>query len=100
MDLLELQAELGVDVPAEGRAEESGAKVVHAVLGIAQHDGKILGYVFEQDMQRMHVLDHRLCVQDAIVEDVTFRFGLGKRKILGVPSAEKLEGVLHDFFAG
>lgn len=100
MDFFELQAEFGVDVPAERGAEEAGAEVVHAVLGVPQHDGEVLRYVFEQDVQRVHLLDDGVFVQDAVVEDVTFGFGLGKGEVLGIPSAEELEGVFHDLFAG
>ena len=99
MDFFELHAELRVDVPAERGAEETGAEVVHAVFGIAQHDGKVFRYVFEQDMQRMHLLDDGLRVQNAVVEDVSFGFGLGKGEILRVSSAEELKGMLHDLFA-
>lgn len=75
MDLLELHTELGVDVPAERGTEETGAEVVHAILGVAQHDGEVFRDVLEQDMQRMHVLDDGLLVQDGIVEDIAFRRG-------------------------
>ena len=50
MDILELHSEFGIDIPAEGRAEKTGAEVVHAILGIAQHDSKIFRYVLEEDM--------------------------------------------------
>ena len=99
MDLLELHAELGVDVPAERRAEETGAEVVHAILGIPQHDSEVFRYVLEQDMQGMHILNDGLVVQDAIVEDVASRLGLGKCEVMGISSAEELKGVLHDLFA-
>ena len=74
VDFFELHAEFGVDVPAERGTEESGAEVVHAVFGIPQHDGEVFRYVFEQDMQWVHLLDDRVFVEDAIVEDVTFGF--------------------------
>ncbi len=45
MDLLELHTELGIDVPTERRADETGMEVVHSVLGIAQHDGEVFRYV-------------------------------------------------------
>ena len=70
MDFFELQTELAIDVPAEGRTNEPRAKVVHAILGIAQHDGEVFRDVFEQDMQRMHRVNDRFFLQDAIVEDV------------------------------
>ena len=100
MDVFELHAELAVDVPAEGRTNDPGAEVVHAILGIAQHDGEVFGDVVEQDMQRMHLVNDGLFLQDAVVEDVAFAFRLGKGEVLGIPGAEKLQGVLHDFFAG
>ena len=75
MDFLELHTELGIDVPAERRAEEAGTEVVHAVVRIAQHDSEVFWYVLEQDMQRVHILNDTLGLQDAIVEDVTFRLG-------------------------
>lgn len=50
MDLLELHSEFGIDIPAKRRAEKTGAEVVHAVFGIAQHDGKVFGYILEEDM--------------------------------------------------
>ncbi len=78
MDLLELHAELGVDVPTERRAEETGAEVVHSVFGVAQHDGEVFRYVLEQDVQGVHILDDGFAVQDAVVEDVAFRFRLGQ----------------------
>ena len=74
MDFFELHSELAIDVPAEGRTNEPGAEVVHAILGIAQHDGEVFRDVVEQDMQRMHLVNDRLFVQDAIVEDVAFAF--------------------------
>ena len=75
MDLVKRHAQLGIDVPAERRAEQTGAKVVQAIVGIAQHHGKVFWYVLEEDMQWMHVLNDGLCIQDAIVEDVAFRLG-------------------------
>lgn len=78
MDLVERHAELGIDVPAERGAEQTGAKVVQAIIGIAQHHGKVFWDVLEKDMQRMHFLEDGLCTQDAIVEDVAFRLGLAK----------------------
>ena len=78
MDLVERHAELGIDIPAERRAEQTGAKVVQAIIGIAQHHGKVFWYVLEKDMQRMHFLKNGLAIQDAIVEDVAFRLGLAK----------------------
>ena len=100
MDVLQLHTELAVDIPAEGRANEAGAEVVHAILGIAQHDGEVFRDVVEQDVQRMHLVDDGLFVQDAVVKDVAFAFRLGKGEVLGIPGAEKLQGVLHDFLAG
>lgn len=78
VDILELHSEFGIDIPAERRAEKTGAEVVHAIFGIAQHNSKVFRYVFEEDTQRMHILDYGLVVQDAIVEDVALGFGLGK----------------------
>lgn len=71
MDLFELQTKLGFHAPAERGTDEPGAEVIHAILGVAQHDSEVFRYVLEQDMQRMHLLDDRLVVQDAIVQDVT-----------------------------
>lgn len=70
--LFELLTELGIDIPAERRAEETGTEVVHAILGIAQHDSEVLRHVLEQDMQRMHVFYDGLLAQDAIMEDIPF----------------------------
>ena len=75
MDLVERHAELRIDIPAERRAEQTGAKVVQAIVGIAQHHGKIFWYVLEKNMQRMHFFNDGLCMQDAIVENVAFRLG-------------------------
>ena len=50
MDILELHSEFGIDIPAERRAEKTGAEVVHAIFGIAQHDSKVFRYVLEEDM--------------------------------------------------
>ena len=50
MDIFKLHAELAIDVPAEGRTNEASAEVVHAILGIAQHDGEVFRDVVEQDM--------------------------------------------------
>ena len=74
MDFFELHTELTIDIPAEGRTNEPGAEVVHAILGIAQHDGEVFRHVVEQDMQRMHLVNDGLLVQDAVVEDVAFAF--------------------------
>ena len=76
MNLLKLHTELAINIPAERRAEETGAEVVHAILGIAQHDSEVFRYVLEQDMQRMHILNDSLVIQDAIVEEVPSRLGL------------------------
>lgn len=73
VDLLELHTELGVNIPAKRRAEETGTEVVHAIVGIAQHDSKVFRYILEQDVQRMHILNDGLVAQDAVVEDVAFR---------------------------
>ena len=73
MDLVERHAELGIDIPAERRAEQTGTKVIQAIVGITQHHGKVFWYVLEKDMQRMHFFDNGLFIQDAIVEDVAFR---------------------------
>lgn len=73
MDLLQLHPELGIDIPAERRAEDTSAEVIHAILGIAHHGSEVFRYVLEQDMQRMHIFNDSFVVQDAIVEDVTFR---------------------------
>ena len=78
MDLVERHAELGIDVPAERRAEQTGAKVVQAIVGIAQHHGKVFRYILKKDMQWMHFLKNGLFFQDAIVEDEAFRLGLAK----------------------
>lgn len=72
MDLFELHAELCVDVPAEGGAEETGAEVVHAIFGVAEHDCEIFWDVIEQYVQRMHAFDDSLVLQEAVVEDVAF----------------------------
>lgn len=74
MDFFELHSKLAIDVPAKGRTNDAGAEVVHAILGIAQHDGEVFRDVVEQDMQRMHLVNDGLFVQDAVVEDVAFAF--------------------------
>lgn len=78
VDLLELFTELGIDIPAERRAEETSSEVIHAILGTARHDSEVFWYILEQDMQGMHISYDGLVVQDGIVEDVAFRLGLGK----------------------
>ena len=75
MDLVERHAELGIDIPAERRAEQTRTKIVQAIVGIAQHHGKVFRYVLEKDMQRMHFFNDGLFLQDVIVEDVAFRLG-------------------------
>ena len=47
----------------------------------------------------MHVLYHGLILQKAVLEDVTAVGGVGEGEVHGVPRAEELEGVFHDFFA-
>ena len=78
MDLLELQTELGTDAPTERRAENTGTEIVHAVLGITQHDSEVFRDILEQDIQWVHVLDDGLAVQDAVMEDIAFGLGLGE----------------------
>ena len=100
MDLVERHAELGIDIPTERRAEQTGTKVVQAIVGIAHHHGKVFWYVLKKDMQRMHFFNDGLFIQDAIVEDVAFRLGQAEREVLWVAGAQKLNGKLHDLLAG
>lgn len=48
MDLLELHPDLHVYIPAKRRAEDSGAEIVVAILGVAEHASEILRDVLEE----------------------------------------------------
>jgi len=73
VDLFELHAQFCIYVPAERGAEETGAEVVHAVIGVSEHDCKIFWYVLQQDVQGMHIFDDGLGLEDAVLENVPFR---------------------------
>ena len=51
-------------------------------------------------MQGMHIPNHRLRLQDPVVEDVTEVGGAREGEVVRVARAEELQGELHDFFAG
>lgn len=72
VDLFKLHAELGVDVPAKGGAEETSAEVVHAIFGVAEHDCEVFRYVVEQHVEWVQFVDDGLVLQEAVVEDVAF----------------------------
>lgn len=99
MDFFQLQTEFAVDVPAEGGADEAGAEVVVAVFGVAKHDCEIFGDVLQKHMERMQFIDDGLVPENAVLEDVAFRFGVDQREVLRVSGTEELKRVLHDFFA-
>jgi len=72
VDFFELHAEFCVYVPAERGAEKSGAEVVHAILGIPEHDCEIFGYVLQQDVQGMHISDDGFVLENSVFEDIAF----------------------------
>ena len=99
MNLLQLLADLGVDVPAQGRTEETGAKVVVTVFRIAKHYCKVFRHIMEQYMQGMYVHDDCLRSKDAVFENVAFGFGMLEGEVLRISCAQKLQSVFHYFFA-
>ena len=48
VDLVELQADLRAEVPAEGGADDAGAEVVVACLWVAEHDREVLWDVVQE----------------------------------------------------
>lgn len=69
VDLVQLFAQLRRDVPAERRAYHSRSEMVTPRLRVPQHDRIVLGYMVQQHLQRMDLLEVGLSVEDLVVED-------------------------------
>lgn len=48
MDLLQLHAKFGIDIPAERGAQDTRAEIITSIIGVADHDSKILRNVMKK----------------------------------------------------
>lgn len=92
---MELQSQLGVEVPSQSRANYSSAKEIETGLVVAHHDTEVFGYVIEQNFQWVFRPQLLLGTKDSILK----RSSVGHGEILGIPRADKLQNHLHEFFA-
>ena len=99
MDVFELQANLRLHVPAQRAAQHARAEIIHPILRVAEHDGKVLGDVVQQHMQRMQIFGHRRRLKQTVVEDVAVGIGVREREIHRVARTKELQGVFHNFLA-
>ena len=65
---MQLQANFRSKVPAKGRADDASTKVVVSCLGIAEHHGKVLGYIVQYDDQRVCCCKVLYVTQDLILQ--------------------------------
>lgn len=99
MDFFKLHAQLGIHVPTKRGAKQTGAEIIHPILRIPKHDRKILGYVIQQYMQRMHIPNNGFIAKDTVLEDVTFCLGMSEGEEMRVASAVELQCIFHHLFA-
>ena len=99
MDFLQLHTELGIHVPTKRGAEQTGAEIIHPILRVPKHDCKILWYIIQQYMQRMHIPDNSFIPKNPILKYMTFRFRMSEGEELWIASAVELQCVFHHLFA-
>ena len=99
MDLLQLQPELRLHVPPNRAAQHTGAEVVVSVIGVAQHDSKVLGYVVQENMQGMYRVDDGIGIENAVVEDMPRRRVMAEREVPRISRAQELQRHFHQLFA-
>ena len=100
MDITQLLPDLGAEVPTQTAADDAGSQIIHAILRVANHDRKVLGHVVQKYVKRMHRLDDRFILENAVMEDVRLlRVGVGKREIVRIPRAKELKDDLHELLA-
>ena len=92
MDFVELEADLGADVPAQGGADDTRAEGVEACLWVAQHEGEVFGDVVEEDVQGWGGEEVGGGVEDVVVEGFG---GEVELEVGRVADAEELEGHFH-----
>lgn len=97
MDLRQAFADLQAQIPSHGRADDARSEVVVAVRGIAEHDGKVLGYVVEKRNQRRSAFEIGRCLEDPVLED---RLVGGESEVLWISGTEELQHHFHQLFAG
>jgi len=86
MDLRQAFADLQAQIPSHGRADDARSEVVVAVRGIAEHDGKVLGYVVEKRNQRRSAFEIGRCLEDPVLED---RLVGGESEVLWISGTEE-----------
>lgn len=99
MDFFQLLPKFGVHVPPQRRTNDPRSKVVIAVFRVPDHDGEILGNIFQQHVQRVHAVDDGLILQDPVAKDVALLRTVGQREVLRIARTEKLESHFHHLFA-
>lgn len=97
--IAQLHANLGAEIPAQRRADHTATKVIFPVHWVAQHQSKVFRDVAEQDMQRFIVGNHRVLLENAIVEYPS-SFAFRERKELRIPCTVELQRHLHRFLSG
>lgn len=92
-----MHANLRAYVPANCRADNTGAEVIVACVRVAEHDGKVFGDVFEEDKEGMLCCDVLRCAENVVGEGLL----VGSQvKVLRIARTEELKDHLHQLFAG
>lgn len=65
---MQLQANLRSKIPAKGRADDASTEVVVSCLGIAEHHGKVFGYIVQYNDQRVCCCKVLYVTQDLILQ--------------------------------
>lgn len=95
MDFVQFQTDLGLDVPSERRANDTGAEDIQSGLVVAHCDCEIFGDIVHQDFQGVLGANILLRVQDLVDEDTAIAEG----EILWISRTKELDNHLQKFFA-
>ena len=66
---MELESNLGADIPPQRRADHSRSEVVVSSIRVSEHDSEVFGDIIQHDQEGMFGFDIRFGVQDAVVEE-------------------------------
>ena len=87
MNFVQLHANLGRDAPSKSTADGAGPEEVIPVIWIAQHDGKVLWYIIQKNMERGCIPEISFRMQDTIVED---HLSLVQPKVMWIAGTKEL----------
>lgn len=92
MNIREMLSQLRPQIPAQGTTNDACAEYIAAAPLIAQHNGKVLGYIVEEYVQRVCGGEIGFRVQNSVSKN---RLVWGEGEVVRVAGAEELHGCFH-----